>query len=41
MIGMRDRLAHGYYDVNPDVVWETVIEDLPPLIAHLEKIVVP
>jgi len=39
MVGMRDRLIHGYYDVNLDVVWETIIEDLPPLIAQLEKIV--
>ena len=39
MIGMRDRLIHAYFDVNLDVVWQTVIEDLPPLIAQLEKIV--
>jgi len=41
MAGMRDRLIHGYYEVNLDVVWETVTEDLPPLIAQLEKIVTP
>jgi len=39
MIGMRDRLIHAYFDVNLDVVWETVTEDLPSLIAKLEKIV--
>ncbi len=38
MVGMRDRLIHAYFDVNLDVVWETVTEDLPPLIAKLEKI---
>jgi uncharacterized protein with HEPN domain len=38
--GMRDRLVHGYYDINLDTVWETVTKDLPPLIAHLEKLVV-
>jgi len=38
MIGMRDRLIHGYFDINLDVVWQTVTEDLPPLIAQLEKI---
>jgi uncharacterized protein with HEPN domain len=37
MTGMRDRLIHGYFDVNLDVVWETVTQDLPPLIAKLEK----
>lgn len=39
MIGMRDRLIHAYFDVNLDIVWETVTEDLPGLIAKLEKIV--
>ncbi|MFH1882864.1 MAG: DUF86 domain-containing protein [Planctomycetota bacterium] len=39
MVGIRDRLIHGYFDINLDVVWETVTEDLPPLIAQLEKIV--
>lgn len=39
MVGMRDRLIHGYFDINLDVVWETVTEDLPPLIAQLEKII--
>jgi len=29
---------HGYFEINFDVVWETVTEDLPPLIAQLEKI---
>jgi len=38
MTGMRDRLIHGYFDVNLDVVWETVTQDLPPLIAQLEKL---
>ena len=39
MVGMRDRLIHGYFDVNLDVVWETVTNDLPPLIDKLKKIV--
>ena len=39
MVGIRDRLIHGYFDINLDVVWETVTEDLPPLIAQLKKIV--
>ena len=39
MIGMRVRLIHGYFDVNLDVVWETVTKDIPLLIDQLEKIV--
>ena len=39
MVGMRDRLIHGYFDINLDVVWGTIKDDLPPLIEKLEKIV--
>ena len=39
MIGMRDRLIHGYFNVNLDVVWETVKNDLPNLIVKLKKII--
>jgi uncharacterized protein with HEPN domain len=38
MVGMRDRLIHGYYDVDLDVVWETVAENLPGLIVQLKDI---
>jgi uncharacterized protein with HEPN domain len=29
MRNMRNRMAHGYFDINLDVVWETVQEWLP------------
>ena len=35
---MRNRLIHVYFDVNLDIVWRTVTEELPPLIAELEKV---
>jgi uncharacterized protein with HEPN domain len=38
IVGMRHRLIHAYYDVNLDVVWATVTEDLPPLVAAIEAI---
>jgi uncharacterized protein with HEPN domain len=41
IIGMRHRLIHAYYDVNLDIVWRTVVDDLPPLIATLEELVQP
>ena len=34
--GMRDRLLHGYDDVDLDLVWKTVDEDLPALLKRLE-----
>jgi uncharacterized protein with HEPN domain len=35
--GMRDRLIHGYYDVNLDIVWRTIQEDLPSLVVQLKR----
>ena len=41
IIGMRNRLVHGYFDIRLDRVWQTVQNDLPPLIAQLEGLVPP
>ncbi|MCK5114587.1 MAG: DUF86 domain-containing protein [Phycisphaerae bacterium] len=38
MINMRHRLVHAYYDINLNVVWATIQEDLPSLIKALEAI---
>lgn len=35
IIGMRHRLVHAYFDINLDILWKTVREDLPALIAEL------
>ena len=35
MKGMRNRLAHGYFDINLEVVWETVSQALPSLLERL------
>jgi uncharacterized protein with HEPN domain len=34
-VAMRNRLIHGYFDIDLDRVWATVQYDLPPLIEHL------
>ncbi len=39
IIGMRNRLIHAYFDVDLDRVWDTITDDLPPLIAALERLV--
>jgi uncharacterized protein with HEPN domain len=36
--GTRNRLAHGYIDVDMDIIWTIVTRDLPPLIARLKRI---
>ena len=38
IIGMRNTLIHAYFDINLDIVWDTVTSNLPPLIAELEKL---
>jgi len=35
MRGMRNHIAHGYFDINLDVVWETVKSALPELLERL------
>lgn len=37
--GMRNRLIHAYFDVDLDVLWDTVTHDLPPLLATLQRII--
>lgn len=32
---MRDRLIHHYFDINLDILWQTVTEELPGLLAAL------
>jgi uncharacterized protein with HEPN domain len=36
IVGMRHRLVHAYFDINLDILWRTVQQDLPPLIKMLE-----
>jgi len=36
--GMRNRLIHGYVDIDFDILYQTITEDLPPLINELERI---
>ena len=35
MRGMRNRIAHGYFDINLEVVWDTVQHALPELLSNL------
>ncbi len=39
MVGLRNRLIHGYFDVDLNIVWNTVVGDLPPLVEELKKLV--
>ena len=35
IVGMRNRLIHGYFDVDLDIVWAVVSDDLPDLMEHI------
>ncbi|MGF6096783.1 HepT-like ribonuclease domain-containing protein [Pseudomonas sp. 18175] len=37
MRGMRNRIAHGYFDINLDVVWDTLQSALPDLLKRLPE----
>ena len=38
IISMRNRLIHGYFDIDTTIVWKTVTMELPPLEHALEKV---
>lgn len=38
VIGMRNQLIHAYFEISYKIIWMTVTEDIPKLIAELEKI---
>lgn len=38
MRGMRNRIAHGYFETNLDVVWDTAQTALPELLKQLSAI---
>ncbi len=35
MRGMRNRIAHGYFDISLETVWQTVQSALPELLSNL------
>jgi len=38
VIGIRNQIAHGYFDIQPKIIWQTIKEDLPELKSKVEKI---
>jgi uncharacterized protein with HEPN domain len=37
--GMRNVLSHGYFKVDPEVVWKTAQEDLPQMKATVQSLI--
>lgn len=38
IVGMRNRLIHAYFDIDTDMVWETVQVEIPAVLAHLQAL---
>lgn len=38
IVGMRNRLVHAYFDIDQNILWATVTQDLPPLLAQMKAI---
>jgi uncharacterized protein with HEPN domain len=36
--GMRDRLIHGYFGIDYDIVWDVVLNKIPDLQQSIEEI---
>ena len=39
--GMRNRMIHGYDDIDMEIVWDTAEQDIPLLIPQLERLIPP
>jgi uncharacterized protein with HEPN domain len=38
IVSMRNRLVHGYFDIDPDIVWKTSTEEIPALLPILRRL---
>jgi uncharacterized protein with HEPN domain len=38
IVGMRNRIIHGYDSVDDELLWQTVRHNIPPLTEHLKQI---
>ena len=39
IIGMRHVLVHGYFEIDQDIVWKAVVNDLPKLKTQVETMI--
>ncbi|HMS24219.1 MAG TPA: DUF86 domain-containing protein [Acidimicrobiia bacterium] len=38
IIGLRNRIVHGYDVINTDVIYKTLVDDIPPFIDQVSKL---
>ena len=39
MRGIRNRIVHGYDQINFDIIWNVIRNELPPLVPALKRII--
>lgn len=39
IVSVRNRLIHGYFDIDTEIVWKTVARELPDLLPRLQRLV--
>ena len=40
IVSMRNRLIHAYFDIDPDILWATVTQEIPELLPLLRAAVI-
>lgn len=40
MRAMRNRMIHNYFDVNVDLLWGTIKDDLPKLKQQIDRLLI-
>ena len=38
VIGLHNRIVHGYDDIKQEIIWDTAVNDMPVLLAHLDEL---
>lgn len=38
IIGTRHRLSHGYFEIDLDILWEVITNDIPAVLPEIRKI---
>lgn len=39
VMGMRDHIAHGYFDIDAELIYATIKNDLPPLLEAIDFLI--
>lgn len=39
MIGIRNRLIHGYADVDDEIIWDVIVNKIPALSIELQQLI--